>query len=83
MTDLDALRYGDLPSNSAHEILRMYPVVGAVAKWETPEAFFKQTKSASLPQLWAACAAERQTGAHSVLELLSSHAQARFAIHTV
>jgi len=25
------------------------PVVGVVARWETPEAFSKQTKSASFP----------------------------------
>ena len=33
---------GDLPPKSARLILRIYPVVGAVAKWETPGAFSKQ-----------------------------------------
>jgi hypothetical protein len=39
----------DLPPKSARLVLRIYPVVGAMAKWETPSAFSKQTKSASFP----------------------------------
>jgi hypothetical protein len=41
----------DLPPKSAWLVLRIYPVVGAVGKWETLEAFSKQTKSASFPSL--------------------------------
>jgi hypothetical protein len=39
----------DLPPKSVRLVLRIYPIAGAVAKWETPAAFSKQAKPASFP----------------------------------
>ncbi len=39
----------DLPPESVRLVLRIYPVAGAVAKWETLKAFSKQAGPASFP----------------------------------
>jgi hypothetical protein len=39
----------DLPPRSVRLVLQIYPVAGAVAKWETAKPFSKQAEPASFP----------------------------------